>query len=260
MASPTPPPLRDRVKRAKTSTLGIWLALRLANGQETLLPSGSGVAVSATSVLTCKHVVIPDRMPPGATITAIQVVRDTEPLASGRAPSTVAWIRTTDSVRDLALLDAPGLNASPIPMPAAEDMVQDGDDVFFIGHPAWNGENAPPSAVGTAIVAAHERVNGRSMLRLDGNVNRGTSGGALLSRSTGALVGIVDAKAGSLSTALRQVRDTAPSASLSIGGTDPVAVLRETLAEMEANLQLGIGFAVDGQEIDAFLAGDAGAP
>ena len=55
---------------------------------------------------------------------------------------------------------------------------------------------------------------------------------------------MVNAKHGSLSTFLKQVKNAQPGASMSIGGIDPIRVIQQLISEMQKNLNLGIGYAI----------------
>ena len=243
------PELRYQVAQAKASTVAVAFSGQVAqDGRPTVLQNivvGSGVAVAHDRVLTCAHVVGP--LAPNVSIT---VARDAALERLGDAAVFFpASIVNRDTEHDLALLSVPGLDADPVAIGSPGD-VDVGDDVFFIGHPSVAGI-AP--ALGTAVVAAKEFVRGDRVFRLDGSVNSGNRGGALVSRLTGKLVGIINAKAGGLTGELKLFRDTNPSVALSIGGYDPIAVLRATLTEMERNLQLGIGYAIRVEEVGPFL-------
>lgn len=258
-AAATRSTLQDQVRRANQSTVAVILSVEMptpSGEQRTSIVAGSGVVVASRTVATCAHVLEePSGLPPGARL-GWAVVEDGR-WSDGHQLMRYAKIEWIDRDRDIALLTIPDL-AAPAALVATSD-VQIGDDVFFIGHPGVqpNKNRAPPPAVGSGIVAAVDRAPLRDggpevrLLRLDGSVNLGNSGGGLFSRETGALIGIVTAKAGRLSNELRVVRDTKPTAAISIGGLDPVAALRQTLFEMEANLQLGIGFAIPLDEVMA---------
>jgi S1-C subfamily serine protease len=251
--------LREMVARAKAGTVSVLLNLEIPQGgappAHLTLVNGSGVAVSPDRVLTCDHVIFPPAtaFPPGTTILSVSITKDSEWSENSTQQRTFpASLRQHDGQHDLALLDVAGLGATPLSLAAADD-VDVGDDVFFIGHPADAAVFSP--AVGTAIIAAKEvTANGNRVFRLDGSVNHGNSGGALISRATGRLAGIVNAKAGGFTADLQLFLNRRPTASISIGGDDPIALVKQTLTEMEKNLQLGIGYAIRVDEIQAFLA------
>ena len=94
--------------------------------------------------------------------------------------------------------------------------------------------------------------------RIDASVNHGNSGGPLFN-SVGELVGVVNAKHGSLSNFLQQVQNATPGASVSIVGINPIQVIQQLIGEMQRNLNLGIGYAIPTDHIGSLssLVGNA---
>jgi S1-C subfamily serine protease len=251
------PSLRDQVQAAKQATVEIRLVL----GQGTnvaVVPAGSGVAIGPEAVLTCNHVIatVPTAAAgaPPIVLQGAIVIRDVDRAEDPQAKVAVYTVTGafTDAKRDLAVLNVPKLNAAPIAL-ASPEGVAVGDDVFVVGHPAaFPIAMEPTISVGT--VAARQTHDGLKLLRLDFGVNHGNSGGAVISRSSGKLVGIVDAKVGRLSDALQVFKTSQPSAAIIIGNVDPVGILRQTVTEMDDNLQLGLGLAIRVEEVSSFLA------
>lgn len=129
-------------------------------------------------------------------------------------------------------------NASPIKTSTSLEI---GNEVFTVGFPySFAGEKT----LTTGHVAAFE--NG--LIKIDTSVNNGNSGGALFN-TNGEIVGIVNAKLGSLSAFLKNVEQAKPQASMSIGGIDPVQTIQQMIREMRRNLNLGIGYAVPSDTI-----------
>ena len=123
----------------------------------------------------------------------------------------------------------------------AFDLLEIGNEVFTVGFPySFAGEKT----LTTGHVAAFE--NG--LIKIDTSVNNGNSGGALFN-TNGEIVGIVNAKLGSLSAFLKNVEQAKPQASMSIGGIDPVQTIQQMIREMRRNLNLGIGYAVPSDTI-----------
>jgi S1-C subfamily serine protease len=85
-------------------------------------------------------------------------------------------------------------------------------------------------------------------LRIDASVNHGNSGGPLFNMR-GDQIGVVNAKHGSLSQFLAQIQNAQPRAMISIGGIDPVKAIQVLIAEMQKNLNLGIGYAIKTADI-----------
>lgn len=239
--------LADRIGNLKRSTVAVTLRLKVTAKDGTSAEggaiAGAGVVVTSGSgkplILTCAHVLKP---PTGATLKQVDVILDSEWPTSSATVSAKTWAtktRWTDDARDLAVLEIVNADFPAKGVVIAKAPLRPGDDAFWLGHPFAG----PPSA-GAGLIALVATEDAGTRYRLDGSVNHGNSGGGLFSRVDGSLIGIVNAKQGSLSEQLRVFRDTQPSMSMQIGGVDPVAVLRRTLTEMEENLQLGVGYAI----------------
>ena len=145
-----------------------------------------------------------------------------------------------DIHNDIAILDMGTVigNASPIKTSTSLEI---GNEVFTVGFPySFAGEKT----LTTGHVAAFE--NG--LIKIDTSVNNGNSGGGLFN-TNGEIVGIVNAKLGSLSAFLKNVEQAKPQASMSIGGIDPVQTIQQMIREMRRNLNLGIGYAVPSDTI-----------
>ncbi len=251
--------LKEQIRTARRSTVAVVLVLDVPGPSgmtRSKVVSGSGVLVRPGVVATCAHVIAP-QLASGIALVGVEVAADEDAgWRNGAAVRTYAGtVEIVSTTRDAAFVKVPSVPGLVPARVGRSHEVEPGDEVFFIGHPALGASARAifPPAVGTGVIAA---IDGAQLvgpqgpwLRIDGSVNKGNSGGGIFSRSDGTLLGIVNAKAGGLSQVLRIFRDTQPTASMIIGGVDPVAVLRQTLDEMENNLQLGIGYAIP---IDVF--------
>jgi Trypsin-like peptidase domain len=108
-----------------------------------------------------------------------------------------ARVVAIDQERDLAILQVPLRNLTPLPI-ASSETVQVLDSVTVLGYPL-------PGELGTALSASDGKVNavresrtgGTPLFQIDANVNPGNSGGPLLNNH-GEVVGIIVAKINSL--------------------------------------------------------------
>src|SRR6185436_19186901 len=82
------------------------------------------------------------------------------------------------------------------------------------------------------------------LLKLDASINKGNSGGPVVRISTGKVIGLASLKEGSLQERLQKLMREKPTASISIGGNDPIELIKFIVQDMETNLQLGLGYAV----------------
>src|SRR5206468_1853922 len=93
------------------------------------------------------------------------------------------------------------------------------------------------------LFSAHIASIAGDHLRIDASVNHGNSGGPLFDFD-GKQIGVVNAKHGSLSQFLIQVRDAKGGGRMFIAGIDPVKTIQVLIEEMQKNLNLGIGYAI----------------
>ncbi|MFA6317354.1 MAG: serine protease [Elusimicrobiota bacterium] len=95
-----------------------------------------------------------------------------------------------DSKLDLAVLELKEKPASLKVMPLGDsDAVEPGDQVIAIGHPEQGGLWTLTSGVVSTVLANLGGVPGKNAFQTDASINRGNSGGPLISRR-GAMIGV----------------------------------------------------------------------
>lgn len=145
-----------------------------------------------------------------------------------------------DKDNDIAILDI-GKSIGPSATLVSSSSLEIGNEIFTIGFPySINSEKT----LTTGNIAAFE--NGG--IKIDTSVNNGNSGGPLFN-TRGEVVGIVNAKLGSLSNFLDNIEKAKPQAFMQIAGIDPVETIQQMLREMKQNLNLGIGYAIPSDTI-----------
>lgn len=210
-------PLTKQYQEVKDSVVQV-LAL---NGQ-TPVSFGSGSVVGAGHhVLTCAHCIVQ------GTQMAIA-----DPRHPGQAQ--LGSVVFQDSQLDIALLEFPEPVGRPVQF-ANSNSCATGNGVFVVGFPMGITEQVLFGAHIASVTPTH--------LRVDASVNHGNSGGPLFNL-TGEQIGVVNAKHGSLSAYLTQLKNARPGATVHIAGIDPVKSIQILIAEMQKNLNLGIGYAV----------------
>lgn len=148
-----------------------------------------------------------------------------------------------DKDNDIAILDI-GKSIGPSATLVSSSTVEIGNEIFTIGFPYLiNSEKT----LTTGNVAAFE--NGG--IKIDVSVNNGNSGGPLFN-TRGEVIGIVNAKLGSLSKFLDDIEKAKPQAFMQVAGIDPVKTIQQMLREMKKNLNLGIGYAIPSDDIASF--------
>ncbi|MEO9253923.1 MAG: trypsin-like peptidase domain-containing protein, partial [Tepidiformaceae bacterium] len=140
---------------------------------------GSGFPISADQILTNAHVVA------GTRTTVVRI-------SGGRVLS--GKVVLFDSERDVAVVEVPGLHATPFTFTDA----QRGTTGAAIGYPGGGPERIVPAVVDGTITARGKDIFGeananRDVFVIDADVEPGNSGGPLVNRA-GEAVGMVFAR------------------------------------------------------------------
>lgn len=215
-------PLTQLYKQVNQSVVQV-LALQ---GQNPISFGSGAIIANGDVVLTCAHCVIPgmkmsiaDPEHPGHAIFGDVIFFDTN--------------------ADIALLQFQN-PVGPAAIIANSSSCSVGNGAFVIGFPMGVTEKT--------LFSAHIASITSSGLRIDASVNHGNSGGPLFNLQ-GEQVGVINAKHGSLSQFLTQIKNAQPMAMMSIGGIDPVKAIQVLIEEMQKNLNLGIGYAIKTSDI-----------
>lgn len=192
------------------------------DSNKTCQGSASGVLIGdGSKVLTCSHCVN------SKFINAIYD-KSQHQYQSGK-------IIFDDHNNDIAILDMGNVVGAAATVKSSS-ILEIGNEVFTVGFPySFPGEKTLTSG----HIAAFED----GLIKIDTSVNNGNSGGALFN-TNGEVIGIVNAKLGSLSDFLKNVEQVQPKAHMLISGIDPIKTIQQMLREMNRNLNLGIGYAV----------------
>ena len=192
------------------------------NADNTCRDFATGVLIGdGSKVLTCSHCVNP------AFTNAIYTKTANKYFAGN--------IIFNDTDNDIAILDMGRVMGAAATI-RSSSMLEIGNEVFTVGYPySFAGEKTLTSG----HIAAFED----NLIKIDTSVNNGNSGGALFNKN-GEIIGIVNAKLGSLSQFLESVAKAKPQAFMAIDGIDPIETIQQMLKEMKRNLNLGIGYAV----------------
>lgn len=202
------------------------LSLNTANQ---IISTGTGVIINSGShVLTCNHCVVPGSrtgisFPGSDNVTLPQSIE-----------------RFEES--DIALLSFKGSIGPSAELSSSEVLI--GQEAFTVGFP----NNISSSTLLSAHVASFEEYNGFNLIRIDSSINYGNSGGPLFN-TEGRVIGVVNAKHGSLSEFLQDIKNTPIGNTIAIDGIAPIPVIQQLLGEMEKNLNLGIGYSIPIQHI-----------
>jgi S1-C subfamily serine protease len=210
-------PLTNAYQQVKDSVVRV-LAL---NGQVPVAFGSGSVIDSGAIVLTCAHCIVP-----GATVAIA------DPTSPNQA--ILGQVVFSDANADIALLQFQQSVGKPVKFANSAGCAV-GNGSFVVGFPMGVAE--------PTLFAAHIASITATGLRIDASVNHGNSGGPLFNLS-GEQIGVVNAKHGSLSQFLTQIKNAQPMAMMSIDGINPVKAIQNLIEEMQKNLNLGIGYAI----------------
>jgi len=196
------------------------------NGQNPISFGTGSIISNGKIVLTCEHCIVQ-----GAQMAVAN------PTVPGQA--LLGSVIFSDTAADIALLEFQQPIGPAVTLVDSSSCAV-GNGAFVIGFPMGVTEKT--------LLAAHIASITNTGLRIDASVNHGNSGGPLFNMQ-GEQIGVVNAKHGSLSQLLTQIKNTQPGAMMSIGGIDPVKAIQGLIGEMQKNLNLGIGYAIKTADI-----------
>ncbi len=205
-----------------------------ANGNQ-VTPFGSGFAYKeAGKLATCNHIV--------QDATKIQI------RFTGTTTLIDATVHKQDVVHDLAILDfsiPQGMTVTPLLMPDPLD-VKEGHPVLFCGFPIFGTTFLSHQGM---ISAIETDALGNIVYAVDGPVNKGNSGGPLLT-SDGKVIGVMSNKVHNDTDNMLSGMAQLASGAISIMGTDLVNIHKRFID----NIQLGIGLARPAMYLDAIIS------
>lgn len=117
-----------------------------------------------------------------------------------------------------------------------------GSDCYFSGYPLFT----------PALITHKGMISGvddsGSIICIQGSINKGNSGGALIS-DDGKVMGIISMREGGISKALEDltvyIEATAKQGSVHLMGVDPLQAIKETVKTLDIYISTGIGYAIN---------------
>lgn len=137
---------------------------------------------------------------------------------------------------DIAILELPRAIGEPLAIKSSDNL-KIGEEIFTIGFPLRRGKG-----MATGHVSSFESVSG-GWIRLDASINCGNSGGPLLNKD-GFIVGVVNAKLGSISESMKSVQGLNANFGFIVDNVDMIGTVKDMVRCMNDYLNVGIGYAI----------------
>jgi S1-C subfamily serine protease len=243
----------EKIKQAKESTVKIIC--------DDINSSGSGfIAAKDGYIITNFHVVGLLSIDPTSKTPVITYSKNIRvKLSSGETLDAKVAVEAQDLrpiVYDYCILKVSKDNLIPFEMGEFDD-VEEGSNVYFCGYPFGKDFHTVHKGMISSkhIKNTSYELNNRTveykLLQIDGSVNKGNSGGPLISYDSDKVIGIVSMREGGITQGLKSVSDfikeqqkKASGGSVFLGGVNPVPVLKELIDVLDSYISVGIGFAI----------------
>lgn len=170
---------------------------------------------------------------------------------------------------DFAILDLEDSDINKLPsleFCSAEYSIPIGKQIVLLGYPF----NQDSLAIHTGIVSSKYSINNVDYIQIDASVNKGNSGGPLIDKETGKVIGIVTRKGNGLTNLFDQVRqgviqsiqyiENIKGVQAQIGGIDIIQATgitqRQILTifnEIDRSANVGIGYAFGLKEVRKYF-------
>ncbi len=149
---------------------------------------------------------------------------------------------------DLAILKINQKNSNYLEI-GEYNLIEEGDDLIFLGFPF--GLNRVIAHKGMVSYKGKFNISGDlkdqfiEAVQIDGIVNRGNSGGPLISVSQKRVVGIIKASYGNIGPYLRDIQEgKIATKGIGLGQVDFGIFTREVVDAIDRHIQMGIGYAI----------------
>ena len=220
--------------------------------------SGSGFFVGEEYVVTCFHVVALKAVQ-GNNINwklypDLQVVTPSGEIIDGSVTSVPTQADASPLMQDFALVklkNKPSKSFATVSLASENEMPNVGDDVVFSGYPLAT----PGMVTHRGMISGYDE--SRSLIFVQGPVNKGNSGGALLN-AKGHVIGIVSMREGGISQGLQQLQayidQTSSHGSVQLMGVDPLQATKAIIQTLDQFISTGIGYARSIRYVQEYVA------
>ena len=234
------PDIPALIQKSKLSVVRVVVLKIGPDKKPTPLIVGTGFVVDTGLVATAAHVV--KDLPEGTIFFLVPANQEQFDIKQNSAK-----VLACEPKHDIAIIECPTLKSLPSLMLYPKSEVKIGEDALILGFPL---SDSTLTATRAMVAAKSKRQildddpNLTDMFKLDTSINMGNSGGPVIHVRSGKVIGIVSSKIGSISKNLQIFREKKPKGRITIAGDDPIGLIKNTLTDMERNLQLGLGYGV----------------
>lgn len=225
-------PLSETIEKIKPSIVRVVVLLETEE-ERRIISVGSGFLCAPGAVATCHHVISTAAEHEGSAVFVISHDNKLVPVLGG----------FSEYQKDITVLRIEREDLPFLPL-GDYTSIQEGEEVAFCGYPLNLTVPATNkgiiSAKGTGIIGDFPY----DVFQLDATVNVGSSGAPVFVPDSGLVVGMLNAKQGSVGWGLRSLIETDAPGGLDIPGMGFAPMLRSMAQQMDSNLQLGLGYAV----------------
>jgi hypothetical protein len=212
--------------------------------------SGSGFFISDDLIATCFHVISSikqngQQINDGEIYQDLQIITITGENIHANCISPPTQEDSSPLYKDFAvlkLIKKPENLKNYILQLSDKDIktIKIGSDCYFSGYPL----SAPALITHKGMISGIDDT--RSLICIQGSINKGNSGGALIS-DDGKVMGIVSMREGGISKALEDlivhIENTEKQGSINFIGVDPLQAIKETVKTLDTFISTGIGYA-----------------
>lgn len=145
---------------------------------------------------------------------------------------------------DFAILKIEATDVPCLPLGEYDDIKQ-GDQICFMGYPLARDEKYFGAGHVACLMSKPSHFNWMIKVKaivLDASINKGNSGGPLVDRTSGKVVGIVTIRVGGISEKLKETRDRLETESSKWGTVE--SALQELIEHADRYTNIGIGEAI----------------
>lgn len=210
---------------------------------------GTGFFISDLYVATCFHVISQTSVQGGVEnvniFTDITIKTNSGEILTASCVSTPSQTDPSPLQYDFAILKIstkPKQSISILKFAEDEHLLKVGSDVLFSGYPLAS----PAMITHKGMISGIDAID--SIICIQSPINKGNSGGALLS-SDGNVLGIISMREGGISKGLQDLSEhieiTSSQGSVHIKGVDPLQSIHAIIATLDTYISTGIGYAIN---------------